>query len=53
MKDKDVGENVMTVPVACAEKPLLVTVMVQVPLLPAKTFPSGAPKLQMVKSLEE
>src|SRR5579864_98753 len=52
-KDSETGAKVLTIPVACAEKPLLVTVMVQAPLLPEKTFPSGLPKLQMVRSLDE
>src|ERR1051326_1103011 len=48
-----VGEKVRTTAVACALNPLFEAVITQEPLEPAKTFPSGTPKLHTVRSLDE
>src|SRR6266481_3197608 len=52
-KDTAVGEKLWTDPAVVALCPWLVTVTVQTPFEPAKTFPSGAPKLQMERLLDE
>src|SRR4051794_8131555 len=53
INDNEDGVNEFTTAVDCAVKPPLVIVIVHEPLSPAKILPSGEPKLQSVRLLEE